>query len=151
MLFFIMRGRVCAYIYLCCFVLPFVFFSGVLSHGFFEDFVCSKRPCQYLLNNYALNNTIICSKFFVRGVKFYTDKDVAVIDINGSGFFSPHPIAYLNSDEKVRNFLLRYSITYAILKKSAWDTIARIAGSNGLKTELLEVAGDEYIVRIQAG
>ena len=39
-------------------------------------------------------STVLASKFYVRGIRFYTDRKMAVIDINGEGFFSPHPVPF---------------------------------------------------------
>jgi hypothetical protein len=116
-------------------------------HNDIEPYISSKKACEYLVNNYEVNNIVLCSKSFVRGVKYYTGKEVAVIDISGKQFFSPHPIKFLNTDLKVRNFLLGQSVTYCILKKGSIEAIKRIA-NNGLEFIILNNIGDEYILRI---
>ncbi len=93
------------------------------------------------------DSTIICSKFYVRGVRFYTDRKTAVMDLNGSGFFSPHPIPYLNSEPKLLNFLLSQPVTYAIVKITAINDLKRIAADR-FKVEDLEHLGGKYILRI---
>lgn len=99
------------------------------------------------MSNYELNNIVLCSKSLVRGVKYYTSKEAAVIDTSGKQFFSPHPVIFLDSDLKVRNFLLGQSVTYCILKKSSVEDIKRIA-NNGLEFIILNNIGDEYILKI---
>jgi len=107
----------------------------------------SKAACEYLLKNYKVDNTILCSKFFVRGVRYYTDKEVAVIDVPGEQFFSPHPIPFLNSDQKVRGFLNSQAVTYCIVKRASKEDIERVIGKE-FKYEVLNKIGNEYILRI---
>jgi hypothetical protein len=145
--FFIFRGKLATGITLFGFLLPLFLFFAFWMHKDFDSFASSKNSCVYLLQNDKGNSPILCSKFFVRGVRYYTDKEVAVIDINGKGFFSPHPIPFLNTEEKVRGFLRPGPATYAILKKSTAKEIQKIIGTE-FSAELLRVIGDEYVVRI---
>jgi 4-amino-4-deoxy-L-arabinose transferase-like glycosyltransferase len=151
MLFFIIKHRLFASIYLAGSIMPMFLFFALFSHSSFDSYVSSKEACSYLLDSHRLNNTILCSRFFARGVRYYTDRDVAVIDINGRGFFSPHPLAYLNSDTKTRVFLLSQKTTYCVLNKSGLVDIERISRQAGFKLDLLKIAGDEYVVRISPG
>jgi hypothetical protein len=93
-----------------------------------------------------VDNAILCSKFFVRGVKYYTDKDVAIINIGGKPFFSRHPLLALGSQEKVKEFLRMQGITYCILSKSSFKTIKDIITKANVT--LLKVVGNEYVVKI---
>ncbi len=148
MLFFLMKNKPLKSIYALVLVIP-VFLSTVpFVYSNIEPYVSSRDSCKYLLDNYPVNGTILCSKFFARGVRYYTGKDIAVIDINGKQFFSPHPIPYLNTDDKVREFLLRQPITYCVVKKSALGTLELMAG-NVFKHAVLKKIGDEYIVKIE--
>ena len=113
-----------------------------------EPYISSKKSCEYLLNNYNVKGTMLCSKFFARGVKYYTDKEVAVIDINGSNFFSPHPIPYLDTQDKLRDFLRLQPATFCVLKKSYAAKIADWAGKD-YRCALLKGIGDEYLVKIE--
>ncbi len=113
-----------------------------------EPYLSPRDICDYLLTHYKVDNTILCSKFFVRGVYYYTGKKVAVIDVPGKPFFSPHPIPFLNSDTKVRDFLRAQTVTYCILKKSSLEDIDR-AIKGEFKSTLLIVLGNEYLVKIE--
>lgn len=113
-----------------------------------EPYFSSRQACEYLLKNYEVKNTILCSKMLVRGVRYYTDKETAVIDINGKNFFSPHPIPYLNENKKVFDFLQRQSVTYCLLRKSSVKAIERITDKK-MKFTLLKIIGDEHIVKIE--
>ncbi|TBR14817.1 glycosyltransferase family 39 protein, partial [bacterium] len=110
MLFFILRGRMLKSIYILA-ALNMVFISVIpFVSKEIEGYASSKNACEYLLKNYKVDNVILCAKFFVRGVKYYTDKEVAVMDIPGKQFFSPHPVPFLDSDDKVRAFLSKQSV-----------------------------------------
>jgi 4-amino-4-deoxy-L-arabinose transferase-like glycosyltransferase len=145
--YYLMRRRFAVHMALISAVLPLLLYFAFLVHEDFQSYASSKEACEFLTNNYRVDNTILASKFYARGVRFYTDKDVVIIDISGSGFFSPHPVPYFNTDEKVRDFLRRQPKTYAILKKGNVKDIRRIAGDE-FSDEVLEVLGDEYVVRI---
>jgi len=150
MFILIKKRRLFAYIYLYSLFVPSLLFASILFHNKFDSYVSSRKASSYLLNKYKIDRKILCSKAIVRGVKFYTDKGVAVLDINGSGFFSRHPIVYLNSDEKAKNFLLKQKVTFGIFNKSAWKDIQHISNLYGIRVYLLNKIGDSYIVKIQA-
>ncbi len=133
--------------YLGLFVPVMLYFIPFLLHDI-DPYLSLKESCAYLLKNYKVDNAILSSKFFVRGVKYYTDKEVAVIDMPGTQFFSPHPVPFLNSQEKVRDFLRRQKTTYAILKKNSVEDIDQLVGGE-FKYTVLKVVGNEYIVKIE--
>ncbi|MBI5023751.1 MAG: glycosyltransferase family 39 protein [Candidatus Omnitrophica bacterium] len=94
-------------------------------------------------------STVLASKFYVRGIRFYTDRKMAVIDINGEGFFSPHPVPFLNTDQKVLDFLKTQSVTYAIVKDGNVRDLKRIVEGQPYRLEELRGVGDKHIVRIE--
>lgn len=146
-LVFVIRRQFIKSIYaLMCF-LPVVISIVPLVKNDIEPFLSPKYSCEYLLKSYRVNNTILSSKFFVRAVKYYTDKDVAVINPYGKNFFSPHPVIFLDSDQKIAEFLRAQSVTYCILKKSSFIDIKRQSGEFNI--EILKVLGNEYILRIE--
>lgn len=114
-----------------------------------DPYLSSKNACEYLLKNHEVNNLILCSKPYVRGVRYYTDKEVAVTSIPGMPFFSPHPIPFLNTDEKVEEFLRKQKVTYCVLKKSSLEDIERIAKERGFKYTLLKILANEYILKVE--
>ncbi|MFA5008700.1 MAG: glycosyltransferase family 39 protein [Candidatus Omnitrophota bacterium] len=147
-LFCIYKRKLSAAIYMVGLIVPVFLCSLPLTHNNFEPYVSSREASEYLLKNSNINNTILCSRIFVRGVKYYTDKDVAVIDIPGKKFFSPHPILFLNTNEEARQFLLKQGVTYCIVKKSLVEGIKRICGPD-FKVTLLKVIGNEYIIEVR--
>ncbi len=93
-------------------------------------------------------STVLASKFYVRGIRFYTDRPMAVIDINGEGFFSPHPVPFLNTDQKVLDFLRTQPVTYAIVKEGNVLDLKRIVEGQPYRLEELQAVGGKSIVRI---
>jgi len=76
---------------------------------------------------------------------------MAVIDINGKGFFSPHPIPFLNTDEMVISFLDSQPVTHAVLKEGNVIDLKRIFREYELDYKMTELEGfgGKYILRIE--
>jgi len=147
MLAFIIKRKFLAKIYLSTLQIPLLLFFALFSSNKFDAYVSSKSACEYLLKTEKVENTILCSKLLVRGVRYYTDKKVALINLGGKNLFSPHPIVNLCSDEEVKRFLKSQNITYCILNRSVSADIQRIAG-NEFKAQLLKHIGNRYIIKI---
>ncbi len=130
---------------LACYMLAFFGVFPFAVKGI-APFVSSKDICAYLLKDYKDEGVILCAKPFVRGVRYYTDKPVAVY---GSNFFSPHPVPCVSTDEEVTEFLQKQPITFAVLTKSTMRNIVNlIENQKGLKCILLKTAGNEYLLKI---
>lgn len=114
-----------------------------------EPWVSCEEISSILKTIDKTNSTVLSSKFYVRGVRFYTDRKMAVIDINGKGFFSPHPIPFLNTYEKVVEFLESQPLTYAVVKKGDLEQLERIADWHGYTLTHFENVGGKYIVKIE--
>ncbi|MEI8349234.1 MAG: glycosyltransferase family 39 protein [Candidatus Omnitrophota bacterium] len=147
MLFFMIRKRMQNLVYALVAVMPIFLINLPLLHKNFEAYVSSRAACEYLLKNYQVDNTILCSKFFVRGIKYYTDKDVVIINIGGKPFFSRHALRALDSREKVKDFLYTQGVTYCILSKSSLKTIKDIIPEKNIT--VLTLAGNEYVVKVE--
>jgi len=149
MLFFILRNKLFKSVYIPALVMPVFLLAVPMISNDIEPYISSKKACEYLLRNYAVNNTILCSKPFVRGVRYYTDKEVAVINIGGKSLFSPHPVPLLDSDSKARDFLDQQRITYCVLNRSSVvKDVGRLMG-NEFKFTVLKIIGNEYLLRIE--
>ncbi|MFH0762546.1 MAG: phospholipid carrier-dependent glycosyltransferase [Candidatus Omnitrophota bacterium] len=148
MLAVILKKKLFAGIYLFMIPVPLVLYFALFSRGYFEAYVSSKAASEYLLKNYEIKNAILCSRSYARGVRYYTDKDTAVINISGRAFFSPHSIPYFGADEPAREFLVKQGTTYCVLKRGSVEDVERIAGAE-FEIEKLNKIGDEYIVRVR--
>jgi len=148
MLYFILKHKLLKNTYLLASVSALLLVIAASISSDLEPYLSSQRACQYLSDTPGVNGTILCSKFFARGVKYYTGKEVAAVDINGAPFFSPHPVPFLDSGQKVRGFLRAQPVTYCVVRKSAAKDIERLSG-NEFKSTILKIAGDEYILKIE--
>jgi 4-amino-4-deoxy-L-arabinose transferase-like glycosyltransferase len=146
--YLLFKRRLLQSIYCLALLLPLTLYLISFLHQDFEPYLSPKKACEYLLKNYKIDNLILSSKFFVRGVKYYTDKEVAVIDLPGTPFFSPHPVPFLNSPEKVREFLRRQKVTYCVLKKNNLRDIEQLI-TGEFEATVLKVIGNEYILKIE--
>lgn len=114
-----------------------------------EPYVSSKEISDCLLKNYNTNSPIICSKPFARGVRYYTDKEIVVLDLPGKDFFSPHPIPFLYNDDQLKDYLRTQSSAYCVLKKANVEDIERVTAGKEFKFTILKKIGNEYILRIE--
>ncbi|MFH1692391.1 MAG: phospholipid carrier-dependent glycosyltransferase [Candidatus Omnitrophota bacterium] len=150
MLFFILKRRFWGQIYMLVLQIPLLFYFFLFSHGQAANYLSSKEACRYLTSHYDIHNAIICSKPFMRGVRFYTDKQVVSMNMGGDNYFSPHPTVFLSTEGKLLSFLKAQPLSYAVLKKSDFSDLKDILVKAQIKYELLKVVGDEYLIRISA-
>ncbi len=119
----------------------------LLGRPYAEPWVSCEQISEALKKADQSDSIVLCSKFYVRGVRYYTDRPMAVIDINGKGFFSPHPIPFLSTDDAVLQILNKQPVTFCVLKKSNVDDLYRIAGS-GFQIEPIEDIGGKYLLKV---
>jgi 4-amino-4-deoxy-L-arabinose transferase-like glycosyltransferase len=144
---FILRYKFFKAVYVFAFIVPAFIFMVPFVCNDIEPYISSKYATKFLMKNYPVGDTILCSKFYVRGVRFYTGKDVAVFNMGAGNFFSPHPIPFLNQDQKVKDFLKIHPSIYCVLKKSAVKDIERIIAGE-YKVTFLKQIGDEYLLKV---
>jgi len=149
MLLFILKKKILANLCIMAFLVPFCLFYAFAIDKYFDAYVSSKEAGEYLMKNHKVENAIICSKIIARGMRFYTDKDVAVFDLGGAKFFSPHPIPSLDSYPKIDEFLKKQPVAYGVLNKSGLSDIRQYVSARKLKLTLLKVIGNESVVLIQ--
>jgi 4-amino-4-deoxy-L-arabinose transferase-like glycosyltransferase len=122
--------------------------SLLFVSGDIEPYVSSHNACVFLTRNFSVNNVILSSKPYVRGVCHFTDQMVAVNGIRTGDFFSPHPIPFLKSEEEVRDFLGTQPVTYCVVAKSSAKQIQGLAGEEFSVREL-KVIGNRYVLEVK--
>lgn len=140
-----------SYLAVCLFSLmvPILFSVMPFVKDDVESFASTAKTSSYLMENCPIgDDTVLCSKYFVRGVRFHTGKNVAFFNPYAKNHFSPHPIPFLGSDEKARDFINQQGPTYCVLKKSALEDVERISKDNNFDYKVLKVIGSQYIVEI---
>ena len=145
-LFFLLRKKHKYSVYCLALQLPLLISFVFLSRDKFVDYVSSQHVSAYLSQKATISNRILCSGMFARGLHYFTGKDVAVI---GGGFFSPHPIPMLETEEAVQAFLYAQKITYAVVRKSQFKELEKLPQKAFAVTTLLHT-GDAYVLKIRA-
>lgn len=169
------HNRIAVYIFACSLlILAFLILSSALRRNFFraacitalfmplvlgftrfiykdiEPYLSSHAVCKYLRENYPAEGMVFASKFFARGVRYYTDREVAVADFGGKNFFSPAPIPFFSTPEDAMKFMRRQPITYCVVKEGMAERFQRIAGEKEeFKYNLLKVIGNAYLVKME--
>jgi len=95
------------------------------------------------------DSVVLASKFYVRAIKFYTDRKMAVIALRDKGFFSPHPIPFLNDYDKLAEFLKTQKVTYAIVKDGDVIEMKRVGKNYSFTVEELYGVAGKFILRIE--
>jgi len=144
----IFRRKLLEFVFIFSFSVIIVLFGAFSVHKDIEPYTSSKDICEYIMKNYDVKGTVLTSKAYSRGVRYYTGKDIAVLDTPGKNYFSPHPIPFLNNDELAIEFLNKQPVTYCVLKKNAIEDIQRIAGKK-FKADVIKSFGNVYFVKVE--
>ena len=121
------------------------------ARPYIEPWVSCKDISEVFKKIDQSDSTVLTSKFYVRGMRFYTDRPMAVIDINGKPFWSPHPVPFLDTEQDVLDFLKKQPVTYAVVKEGNVEDLKRIAQSGNYRLKELGGMGGKYILRIESG
>ena len=148
LLILILRYKFLKSVYLISFFVPIFLVVVPFVINNIEPYVSSRDVSQLILKDHNVDNTILTSKFFARGVRFYTGHEIAVIEIPGSNYFSPHPIAFLDTDVKAREFLKGQKVSICVIKKSTLRDFERILAGT-MKYTLIKKVGDEYLMKVE--
>ncbi|MCR4337457.1 MAG: hypothetical protein NUV91_06600, partial [Candidatus Omnitrophica bacterium] len=140
---FLLRKRYSSIVYLMAAQVPLILLFAFIPYKNIEPYVSSQEAALHLLKLDPEGDTIITSKFFARGVHYYTDKNVVVVD-QSSNFFSAHPILFMRTYEQVSDFLKDRKEIYCLVRKNQMHLFAY----QGDRVELIEQIGDALILRI---
>jgi len=133
---------------LLSFCLVPVFLTAFMITSDLEPYISMYEASCYVPSAAMRKTTILVAKAYARGVHYYTDQDVAVMDLGGHNYFSPHPIPILNTKEKVFTFLNSQPHTFAILKKSYYQYLRKNYADH-FHIDVLKIAGANYILKIE--
>jgi len=147
--YLIFRDKISKIAYPLIFVVPLALFFSFSVHEDIEPYVSSKNVCAYLKENFSLKiPPIVCSKSFARGIKYFTDSDLLILDIPAGNFFSPHPFVFLNSADKIKAQLVKYPGTFFILNKHYTNFIKEQFGKE-YGFSLFKQFGSEYLLQLK--
>lgn len=124
-----------------------IFLTAYIVRSDIEGYASSYEASAYMPQRSSGVTTLLASKANARGIRFYTDQDVAVVDFSGKPFFSPHPIVILDSQDKVLDLLGRQPVTFGVIRKAAYQAMLKYC-AHRFQVSLLGNIGYDYIVRI---
>ncbi len=129
--------------------IPLILGLAFNNHKAYENYVSAEEPCHYLLRNYNVKGPIICSKRFLRSTRFFTDKEVIMLNSNGQNkFFSPHPVKELSLGSDIGFILNKQPLLYGIVTKGDVGELKKVLDGK-YEVDELAVIADEHIVRIR--
>lgn len=138
-----------AFVILLMIQVPLFLFGAMHWKENLSNTLSSKAACEYLLKTEPdVTGLILCSKGNVRGVRYYTQKQVAVVKINGSDFFSPHPIPFIDTRAKLLDMLRQQEKTFCIISPSTEKQIAKELGKN-FEMTVLKRFPEEIVAEIR--
>ncbi len=103
--------------YAVAFNMAFLFFTVLAFDPYADGFVASRGAGEYLKAEYPAANGVLCSKMLVRGVRYYSGKEVGVLKLGGGDFFSAHPIPFLDSKDELLEYLKDRTEVLAVLER----------------------------------
>lgn len=130
-------------------LMPFLW-TAFLIKGDLEPYVSSAEACNYIPHDHGMENRILASKPYARGVRYYTGHEVAVMNINGGNYFSAHPVPIISKLDQLADLLRSQGTTYGVLKKGAYRDVTEHLPAGHFKTTLLKQVGYNYVVKIES-
>ena len=101
------------------------------------DSMVNKTVSDYLMTIQGdTTNRVLCAKVVLRGVRYYTGYPVGVFDPGGENFFSPHPVPFVDSFDKMKQFLDTQPVTICVLRLGLPDELGSILGP-GYRVDVL--------------
>ncbi|MFZ5801445.1 MAG: ArnT family glycosyltransferase [Candidatus Omnitrophota bacterium] len=115
---------------------------------YIDPWVSSRESAEILKRRLAgKKTTIVSNKFFARGLLYYTDLPIVVMDTSPRPFFASHPIPVVYTNLQIILFFQSQPETYCVVKKGNFKKINFWKGWQ-LKIENLYQDKGRYIVRV---
>jgi 4-amino-4-deoxy-L-arabinose transferase-like glycosyltransferase len=113
-----------------------------------EPWVSCQQVSEALQKIDSSNAPLLASKFFVRGMHFYTKRPIAVFSLGGDRFFSPHPIPFFDHPKDLREFLEQRPVTYGVLTKNTIEEIESIQIAPYGMVKIQQI-GNKHLVKFE--
>ena len=97
--------------------IAFLFFVFLAFDPYADDVVASRSAGEYVRLEQSSADGVLCSKMAVRGVRYYSGKDVGVLKLGGGAFFSAHPIPFIDSADELAGYLKDRHNVVAVLER----------------------------------
>ncbi|MBI4309569.1 MAG: glycosyltransferase family 39 protein, partial [Candidatus Omnitrophica bacterium] len=129
-------------------LLPFLW-TGFIIRADIGPYISSFDAVQYLPYHPGQKAVILSSKPYARGIRYYTGQEMAVLNINGGNYFSPHPLPILKNAQELIQFIKEQKLTCAVLKKSGYKTINELLPADQFKVHMIKNIGYNYVLTIE--
>ncbi|MBL8013693.1 MAG: glycosyltransferase family 39 protein, partial [Candidatus Omnitrophica bacterium] len=131
------------------FQVPVLLTFAFLNHTAFERYVSGKEAAEDLMRIDHSHTPVLCSKLYLRSTRFFTDREVVFLNVNGGGrFFSPHPVKEVRSAKDVLAVLREYPVIHGICSKKDVKALEQIA-EKAFTVKVLAVVADENVVELK--
>lgn len=148
MLIFIRQTRLLLAFYLLVLTLPLLLFIVPIDKEKIEPYFSSEDIGTFIQETDTSTKPLLAAKSFARGVLYYSGRPVAVFAPGESNYFSPHPVVFLDTREKVADFLRRNGETYCVLKQKQGRLLEEIARQIGYRCQVLYVTGNACLFKV---
>ncbi|MCK9572354.1 MAG: glycosyltransferase family 39 protein [Candidatus Omnitrophica bacterium] len=138
--------KLCFYCF--AFILPLFLCLFPFVSAKLEPYFSTQTSCKYLLEHFQVNNTLLVAKPYLLGVKFYTDKEVAGIDLYNCGFSAGKGKLFLTTRESLLGFLRKQNLTYCLLDQRSFNDLQQFIHGE-FSCSILEIKAKIYIVKIE--
>ncbi len=127
---------------------PIVLIGAILIMPQLESMTSCRNICEVFKKMNKPNEIIFSSKIMARAVHFYTKNPVAVIDINGKGFWSKHPVPYFNLDQMIIDYMNAHGQLYAIIRDKTMEDFDRLSQTQPYEIKELYSGGGKKIILV---
>ena len=121
-------------------ILTFNYLMPGLEGAFSDKMLLSRIP-----KDRPVQKKILCNKIFVRGVHYYTNWPVAVINCDKRPFYTPHPIDILSTDSELKKFFSGKKDIICVLKESDLKRIDEVT-SGERKNSIAYKNGNRVVI-----
>ena len=112
----------------------------------------SARPvAEALLRMRHDDEPILCGKFLVRGIIYYTHAPVTVLAKNAQPFWAAHPLPVVvwgKAQKEIKEFMAAHPTALCTVRKSEWKTLADLGAFP--KAEDFQEIGENVVFRARA-
>lgn len=112
-----------------------------IGEGAFSD---KDLPAIIRQNSFNLNAEIVCSKLYARGVYFYAERNVVVINDERKAFFRPHPIVVISDDKEITDYFKRNKDILCVLTRENLERLNSLTPQR--KNKVISKNFDRYVV-----
>ncbi|MEI6437136.1 MAG: glycosyltransferase family 39 protein [Candidatus Omnitrophota bacterium] len=136
--------------YAVAFNMALLFFVFLAFDPVADDQVASRGAGEYLKREQPQADGVLCSKMIVRGVRYYSEKNVGVLKLGGGDFFSPHPIPFIKTVDELLAYLTARREVLAVLERKDLKSV-REQLKGRYDCVLLKEFGSQSVIKFVKG